>query len=56
MWVHNLYETFIWVLQLRYCPQYDPLHPFLPDEWDQLTPTQMRAYLIQHLPDAHGPE
>ena len=34
----------------------DPFHPFSPDEWIQQTPTQMRAYLIQHLPDPHGPE
>ena len=37
-------------------PQDDPFHPFSPDEWTQLTLTQMRAYLIQHLPDPHGPE
>ena len=24
-------------------------------EWAQQTPTQMRTYLIQHLPDLHGP-
>ena len=34
----------------------DPFHPFSPDECAQQTPTQMRAYLIQHLPDPHGPE
>ena len=37
-------------------PPDDPFHPFSPDEWAQQTPTQMRAYLIQHLPDPHGPE
>ena len=37
-------------------PQDDPFHPFSPDEWTQQTPTQMRAYLIQHLLDPHGPE
>ena len=30
-------------------------HPFTPDEWSQQTPTQMRTYLIQNLPDPHGP-
>ena len=30
--------------------------PFTPDEWTKQTPTQMRIYLIQHLPDPHGPE
>ena len=37
-------------------PQDDPFHPFTPDEWTQQIPTQMRTYLIQHLPDPHGPE
>ena len=37
-------------------PQDDPFHPFSPDEWTQQTPTKMRTYLIQHLPDPHGPE
>ena len=37
-------------------PQNDPFHPFSPDEWTQQTPTQMRAYLIQHFPDPHGAE
>ena len=36
-------------------PQNDPFHPFTPDEWSQQTPTQMRTYLIQNLPDPHGP-
>ena len=55
MWTHNLYETFIWVQQnTGIAPQDDPFHPFTPDEWIQQTPTQMRAYLIQHLD--HGPE
>ena len=30
-------------------------HPFTFDEWSQQTPTQMRSYLIQNLPDPHGP-
>ena len=34
----------------------DPFHPFSPDEWAQHTPTQMRTYLVQHLPNPHGPE
>ena len=37
-------------------PPDDPFHPFTPDEWAQHTPTQMRTYLIQHLPNPHGPE
>ena len=37
-------------------PQDDPFHPFTPDDWTQQTPTQMRTYLIHHLPDPHGPE
>ena len=37
-------------------PQNDPFHPFTPDEWSQSTPTMMRTYLIQNLPDPHGPE
>ena len=37
-------------------PQDDPFHPFTPDEWTQQTLTQMRTYLIQHLPDPPGPE
>ena len=34
----------------------DPFHPFTPDEGTQQTPTQMRTYLLQHLPDPHGPK
>ena len=30
-------------------------HPFSPDEWAQHTPTQMRTYLVQHLPNPPGP-
>ena len=37
-------------------PQDGPFHPFTPDEWSQQTPTMMRTYLIQNLPDPHGPE
>ena len=33
----------------------DPFHLFSPDEWAQHTPTQMRTYLIQHLPNPLGP-
>ena len=29
----------------------DPFHPFTPDEWEEHTSTQMRTYLIQHLPN-----
>ena len=36
--------------------QDDPFHPFSPDEWSQQTPTMMSTYLIQSLPDPHGPE
>ena len=41
MRAHNLYETFIWVLQHWYCPPDDPFHLFSPDEWTQQSPTQM---------------
>ena len=34
----------------------DPFHPFSPDEWAQHTPTQMRTYLVQHLPTPLGPD
>ena len=34
----------------------DPFLPFSQDEWAQHTPTQMRTYLVQHLPNPHGPE
>ena len=37
-------------------PPDDPFHPFSPDEWTQHTRTQMRTYLIQHLPNPHRPE
>ena len=37
-------------------PRDDPLHPFTPDEWSQQTSTMLRTYLIQNLPDPHGPE
>ena len=37
-------------------PQDDPFHPFSPDEWSHQTLTMMRTYLIQNLPDPHGPE
>ena len=36
-------------------PQDGLVDPFTPDEWSQQTPTQMRTYLIQNLPDRHGP-
>ena len=34
----------------------DPFHPFTPDEWSQQMSTMSRTYLIQNLPDPHGPE
>ena len=34
----------------------NPFHPFLPDEWPQHTSTQMIMYLVQNLPNPHGPE
>ena len=37
-------------------PHDDPFHPFTPDEWSQQTSTMFRTYLIQNLPDPHGPE
>ena len=33
-----------------------PFHPFTPDELSQQTPTMLSTYLIQSLPDPHGPE
>ena len=36
--------------------QDDPFHLFTPDEWSQQTSTMLRTYLIQNLPDPHGPE
>ena len=33
----------------------DPFHPFTPDEWVIHTATQMRIYLIQHIPSPLGP-
>ena len=56
MLAHNQYVTYIGVLQLSITPPDDPFHLFSPEEWTQQTPTQMRAYLIQSLPDPHGPE
>ena len=37
-------------------PRDDPFHPFTHDEWSQQTSTMLRTYLIQNLPDPHGPE
>ena len=37
-------------------PKDDPFHPFTPDEWSQQTPTMLRTYLIQNLPNPNGPE
>ena len=37
-------------------PRDGPFHPFTPDEWSQQTSTMLRTYLIQNLPDPHGPE
>ena len=36
-------------------PQVDQFHPFTPDQWSQLTPNEMKTYLIQNLPDPLGP-
>ena len=37
-------------------PRDDPFHLFTPDEWSQQTSTMLRTYLIQHLPNPHGPQ
>ena len=37
-------------------PRDDPFHPFTPDEWSHQTSTMLRTYLIQNLPNRHGPE
>ena len=37
-------------------PRDDPFHPFTPDEWSQQTSPMLRTYLIQNLPNPHGPE
>ena len=37
-------------------PPVDPFHCFLPDACSQHTSTQMRTYLVQNLPNPHGPE
>ena len=37
-------------------PRDYPFHPFTPDEWSQQTSTMLRTFLIQKLPDPHGPE
>ena len=37
-------------------PHVNPFHLFLPDEWSQHTSSQMRMYLVQNLPNPHGPE
>ena len=37
-------------------PRDDPFHPFTPDEWSQQTSTMLRTYLIQNVPNPHGPE
>ena len=37
-------------------PRDDPFHPFTPDEWTQQTSSMLRTYLIQTLPNPHGPE
>ena len=37
-------------------PRDDPFHPFTADEWSQQTSTMLRTYLIQNLPNPHGPE
>ena len=37
-------------------PRDDLFHPFSPVEWSQQTSTMLRTYLIQNLPNPHGPE
>ena len=37
-------------------PSDDPFHSSTHDEWSPQTSTMLRTYLIQHLPDPHGPE
>ena len=37
-------------------PRDDPFHRFTPDEWSQQISTMLRTYLIQNLPNSHGPE
>ena len=57
MCAHNLYEKYIFgSYNSGIAPHHDPFHPFTPDEWSQQTPTMMRTYLIQNLPDPHGLE
>ena len=34
----------------------DPFYPFTPEEWHQHTPTKLRRFLFQHLPNPIGPE
>ena len=36
-------------------PRDDPFPPYTPDEWSQQTSTMLMTYLIQNLPDPHGP-
>ena len=56
MWAYNLYETCVCSLNSDIDPRDDPFHPFTPYEWSQQTSTMLRTYLIQNLPDPHGPE
>ena len=34
----------------------DRFYPFTPEEWHQYTPTKLRTFLFQHLPNPIGPE
>ena len=53
MWAHNLYKHLFGSYNSGIAPPDDPFHPFSPDKWAQHTPTQMRTYLFQHLPNLH---
>ena len=56
MWAHNLYENVFAAYNSDIDHRDDPFHPFTPDEWSQQTSTMLRTYLIQNLPNPHGPE
>ena len=51
-YVKHIFESYNFGIEL---PD-DPFHPFSPDECAQHTPAKMRTYLIQHLPNPHGPD
>ena len=56
MWAHNQYATCVWTYDSDIDPRDDTFHLFTPDEWSQQTSPMLRTYLIQNLPDPHGPE